>query len=136
LCPEPLLQAIRTQNRGCGAVVEVSDDHIEFSVQADADNVALISQEVEGIEPMMMTLEEFVRWSRMEINVTKCATASYVLDDEQHRSSLNRCFQFQGEENPNLTLSTSLKYLGTVVVARKTVTLEIFNRKLATWRLD
>jgi hypothetical protein len=134
LCPEPLLQAIRTQNRGCGAVVEVSDDHIEFSVQAYADDVALISQEVEGIEAMMRTLEEFVRWSRMEINVTKCATASYVLDDERHRSSLNRCFQFQGEEIQNLTLSQSLKYLGTVVVARKTVKLEIFNRKSMIWR--
>jgi hypothetical protein len=61
---------------------KVGDDHIEFSFQEYADDVVLISQEAEGIEAMMRTLEEFIKWSRMEINGTKSATISYFLDNE------------------------------------------------------
>jgi hypothetical protein len=108
----------------------VEEEHVEFSVQAYDDDVVVISQEPQGIEEMMRTSEEFVEWSRMEINAAKCTTASYIIDDERHRSSWNKCMEFQGQETPNFTLSQSLKYLGTAVTAKRTVNLESVKSKV------
>jgi hypothetical protein len=37
---------------------------------------------------MLGKLEEFERWSGMEINVNKCATASYAMDEYAHRCTI------------------------------------------------
>jgi hypothetical protein len=84
---------------------------------------------------MLRKLEDFVRWSQMEVNVKKCAVASYMLDEHGHRSSLGELLQLCGNDIPNLTLGQSLKYLGTTVAARRTVKLQVAEAKLSKMRL-
>jgi hypothetical protein len=66
----------------------------------------------------------------MEVNAAKCATASYLRDRNGHRCSLRDNLEFGGQTIPNLTLSQSLKYLGTPVTARKTVKLQAVKEKV------
>jgi hypothetical protein len=113
-----------------GTFVGQSDDRVGFEIQAYADDVIFISRKPEGIEHMLQVLETFVRWSRMEINVKKCATASYLQDVNGHRSSLARPLIFNDQEIPKLTLAQSLKYLGTTIATRRHVKLEAAETKL------
>jgi hypothetical protein len=71
----------------------------------------------------------------MEINVKKCATASYLIDMNQRRSSFTNSLMFKGQLIPNLTLVQSLKYLGTPVTARKTVKLKAIEIKLTEMKI-
>jgi hypothetical protein len=102
--------------------------------QAYADDVVFISKDANGVAAMLQVLEEFVDWSRMEVNVKKCATASSLRDGNRHRCSLADNLVFKGQANPNLTLAQSLKYLGTAVAARRTVKLEAVEAKLTEMR--
>jgi hypothetical protein len=88
LCLESLLQAVKDKCSNCGAFVSRNEDQIGFAVQAYADDVIFISRKAQGIEKMLGVLERFVDWSKMEVNVKKCATASYLIDTNQRRSSL------------------------------------------------
>jgi hypothetical protein len=71
----------------------------------------------------------------MEVNVKKCATASYLMDSNRHRCSLAENLKLNGSSIPNLTLAESLKYLGTTVAARRTVKLEAAKTKLLEMRI-
>jgi hypothetical protein len=130
LCIEPLLQLIHRANKGEGAYVRVGDSNVEFLIQAYADDILLISQESRGIESMLKSLNAFVKWSKMEVNADKCVTASYVHDSRGHRCSLEDNFILQKKKIPNLTLSQSLKYLGSPVTARRTVKLQTVESKV------
>jgi hypothetical protein len=55
----------------------------------------------------------------MEVNVNKCATASYMLDADRHRCTLAENLAFKGETIPSLTLAGSLTHLGTAIAARR-----------------
>jgi hypothetical protein len=80
---------------------------------------------------MLQVLDDFVDWLRMEVNVKKCATASFLRDVNRHRRSLARNLTFTGQPIPNLTLAQSLKYLGAAVAPRRTAKLEAAEAKLA-----
>jgi hypothetical protein len=67
---------------------------------------------------MIEILETFVNWSRMEVNVNKCAAAWDMLDANRHRCTLAENLEFNGQPIPSLTLADSLKYLGTAIAAR------------------
>jgi hypothetical protein len=84
---------------------------------------------------MFGVLERFVDWSKMEVNVKKCATALYLIDANQRRSSLANSLMFKGQSIPNLTVAQLLKYLGTPVTARKTVKLEAIETKLTEMKI-
>jgi hypothetical protein len=56
---------------------------------------------------MLKILEEFAEWSRMEVNVKKCATASYLIDGHPPRCSLAENLKFRGQDIPNLTFAQS-----------------------------
>jgi hypothetical protein len=130
LCIEPLIQSIKSINKGMGAYVDICENkRIENLVQAYADDVALISEKPEGIQAMLKTLEAFTKWAKMEINVSKCTTASYLFDPQHHRCSLSECFKFNNQDIPNLTLLQSMKYLGTAVAARRNVKLHATSYK-------
>jgi hypothetical protein len=118
------------QMRELWAFVSRNEDQIEFTVQAYADDVILISRKAEGIEKMLGVLERFVDRSKIEVTVKEYATASYLIDTNQRRVSLANRSMFKGQPIPNLTLAQSLKYLGTPVTARKTVKLEAVEPKL------
>jgi hypothetical protein len=84
---------------------------------------------------MLGELEEFTRWATMEVNVKKCATASYLIDGNRHRCSLAENLKLNGTPIPNITLAESLKYLGTTVAARRTVKLETVKTKFTEVRI-
>jgi hypothetical protein len=67
----------------------------------------------------------------MEVNVAKCATASYLIDGNNYRCTLDQELIFRGQEIPNLTMAQSLKYLGTAISARRKVRLEAATAKCA-----
>jgi hypothetical protein len=135
LCLEPLLQAVTSECGHLGALTGSAEDKIRLTVQAYADDVIFISNSPEGVEQMLQVLEEFVDWSRMEVNVKKCATASYLRDMNRHRCSLTRSLNFKGQQIPNLTLAQSLKYLGTAVAPRRTVKLEAAKTKITEMKI-
>jgi hypothetical protein len=136
LCLEPLLQTVGTnlQNLGASVGPEEAEDRVKFTVQSYADDVIFISRTAEGMRLMLRKLEEFARWSRMDVNVKKCATASYLLDKNRHRCSLSENLTLNDAPIPNLTLAESLKYLGTTVAARRTVKLKSVKTKLTEMR--
>jgi hypothetical protein len=127
---EPLLQAV---TRECGrfrALNGPAEDQINLAVQAHADTVIFISNDPNKMTEMLRVLEGFIDWSKMEVNVKKCAAASYLRDMNRHRCSLARNLNSKGQPIPNLTLAQSLKYLGTAVAPRRTVKLEAAEAKL------
>jgi hypothetical protein len=79
LCLEPLLQTIGKNLKDVGAFVgpEEVEDRVGFTVQAYADDVIFVSRTIQGMKLMLSKLEEFTRWAKMEVNVEKCAPASY-----------------------------------------------------------
>jgi hypothetical protein len=124
LCLEPLLEAIKRSENIRGVYVKTPEGFAKFTVQAYADDVVFISDDPRGIDQMLRVLDDFTAWSRMEINVKKCATASYVYDDDKRRTFLDGCFTFRGQEIPNLTTADSMRYLGAPISARRTVRLK------------
>jgi hypothetical protein len=135
-CPlSPLLQALTTECGRLGAWIGLDGEEVDFAVQAYADDVIFISKEAHGVRSMLEVLERFVDWSRMEVNVKKCATASSLRDMNKHRCSLLENLEFKGQPILTLTLVQSLKYLGTAVAARRTVKLEAAEAKLTKMKV-
>jgi hypothetical protein len=112
-----------------------AEDQINLAVQAYADDVIFISKDPSGVAEMLQVLEDCVYWSKMEVNVKKCATASYLRDMNRHRCSLTANLEFKGQPIPSLTLAQSLKYLGTAVAPRRTVKLEAPEAKLIEMKI-
>jgi hypothetical protein len=110
LCIEPLLQTITKEWGEVGEQIGPADEEIKLAVQADADDVIFISDSAEGVKQMLEVLEDFIDWSRMEVNVKKCVIVSYLKDMNRHRCSLAANLNFKGQQIPNLTLAQSLKY--------------------------
>jgi hypothetical protein len=135
LCLEAFIEAIHKRHAGEGVQVEVEEGKEEVLMQAYADDIILLSSKPEHVQRMLRTLEEFTKWSRMDVNTAKCATASYLIDRAKHRCSLAEELTFNGNRIPNLTLGQSMKYLGTAVAARRSVKLESIRAKLAEARL-
>jgi hypothetical protein len=129
LCLEPLLQLLRTTYTEMGAFVGEGESAIEISHQAYADDIALISERPEGIQEMLNGLAHFTKWSKMEVNVKKCSTSSYLLDSFGHRCSLTQNLKFQHQDIPNLDIDESMKYLGSAVAARRNVKLKSVQAK-------
>jgi hypothetical protein len=92
-----------------GAFVQVGDEKVEFNVQAYDYDVVFISERPGSVQEMLSTSDEYVQWARMEVNVAKCATASYLIDGNNNRCTLNQEPIFRGQGIPNLTMAQSLK---------------------------
>jgi hypothetical protein len=135
LCIEPLLQAITKECGEFGAQISATDEEVQMAVQAYADDVIFISDSPDGVKKMLEILEDFVDWSRMEVNVKNCATVSYLKDMNRHRCSLATNLNFKGQQSPDLTLAQSLKYLGTAIAPRRTVKLEAAEAKLTEMKI-
>jgi hypothetical protein len=84
---------------------------------------------------MLGKLEDFTRWAKMEVNVKKCNTASYVEDSNRHRCSPASPLKLNGNDIPNLTLAESMKYLGTAVAVRRTVKIAAVDTKLTEMKV-
>jgi hypothetical protein len=130
LCGEPLLKAIRKNEAVHGAYVEVLEGKVKFDVQAHADDVGFISESQDGIKHMLEILEEYTQWSKMEINLEKCAIASYFYDEDKRLTYSDNNVRFRGEAIPNLTTAESMRHLGAPITARRTVKLKTVKLKL------
>jgi hypothetical protein len=84
LCIEPLLQAITKECGQSGAQIGPTDEQVQLAVQTYADDVIFISDNPNRVTKMLEVLEDFVDWSKMEVNVKKCATASYLNNMNRH----------------------------------------------------
>jgi hypothetical protein len=113
------------------ALVQVGDERVEFNVQACVDDVVFILERSGSVQEMLSTLDTYVRWARMEVNVAKCAMASHLIDGNNHRCTLDQELIFKGQGIPNLTTAQSPKYLGTAISARPKVRLEAATAKCA-----
>jgi hypothetical protein len=113
LCLKSVFSAVEENLGQRGAFVGSSEteETTGFAVQASADDVVFISRSAWDMSMMPAKQEEFERWSGLEVNVGKCATASYRFGDNGHRCSQKIPLQLRGQFIPNLTLSQSLKYL-------------------------
>jgi hypothetical protein len=90
-CIEPLLQAITKECGEFGAQIDPTDEQIQLVVQAHADDVIFIPDNPNGVTKMLKVLENFVDWSKMEVNVKKCATASYLKDIYPYHTTPTHC---------------------------------------------
>jgi hypothetical protein len=79
---------------------------------------------------MLQILEEFVHWSRIEINISRCAIRPYIYDEERKYTHLKLFSLFRGKEISNLTTAESLRYLGPPISARETVKFKSVKFKL------
>jgi hypothetical protein len=100
-----------------GVSVKTLEGNVKFAVQNYGNDVIFIPQCPDGIFEMVQVLNEFNQWSRIEINVPKCAKALHVYDENKRRAYLKACFRFRGEEIPDLTMKKSLKDHGAPIVA-------------------
>jgi hypothetical protein len=85
-----LLPTTRKNLKDLGAFAgpEEIEDRLGFTVQAYADDIIFISRTTQGMKLMLSKVEEFTRWAKMEINIKKSATASYLMDSNRYRCSL------------------------------------------------
>jgi hypothetical protein len=72
----------------------------------------------------------------MEVSVAKCATASYLIDGNNHRCTLDQELIFRGQGIPNLTMAQSLMHLGTAISARWKVRLEAATAKCGEMEME
>jgi hypothetical protein len=63
----------------------------------------------------------------MEVNVSECAKAPHIFDENWRRTFLNRCFAFRGEQIPILTKAKSMRFLGAPMAARRNLRLKSVN---------
>jgi hypothetical protein len=126
LCIEPLLQAITKE---FGEQIGPTDEQVQLAVRAYPDDVIFISDNPNGVTKTLEVLEDFVDWSKMEVNVKECATASCLKDMNRHR------YNSKGQPIPNLTLAQSLKYLGTAIAPRRTVRFGATEAKLTEMKI-
>jgi hypothetical protein len=124
LCIEPLIQAITKECGEFGAQIGPTGEQLQLAIQAYANDAIFISDNRNRVTKMLEVLKDFVDWSKMEVNVKKCATASYLKDMDRHRCILASNLNFKGQPISNLMLAQSLKYLGTAIAPRRTVRLE------------
>jgi hypothetical protein len=105
LCIESLLQAVGDNLGRCGAFIAppVAEERIGLTVQACSDDVVFVSRSAGDMETMLGKLEEFESWAGMEVNVDKCAIASFRIDVQGHRCGIEHPVQIRGQDIWNLT---------------------------------
>ena len=106
-CLEPLLHTLESHHRQDGVVIA---NHA-IQAQAYADDIVLLSQTVQGMKFLINTTENFMKWSQMQINPAKCTCASYLMNDQRRRCSLEKLY-INNQEIQCLTLAESTRYLG------------------------
>ena len=111
LCINPLLNTLQSNGEG----YRVRD--IKVGVQAYADDVLLFSENREGMERNIQILEAFIRYAKLEVNVNKCKSMSYIINDQGHRDFDNDPFLIYGQPVPTTTLAEGVEYLGTTTAA-------------------
>jgi hypothetical protein len=84
---EPLLESIKRDENMRGAYLRTKEELLgKVTIQVYADDVIFCSERENGITRIFQIMDQFVEWSRMEINVSRCATMSYISDENRRRT--------------------------------------------------
>ena len=106
LCLNPLLCKLDEEGNG----YRVNKD-IHLTVQAYADDIVIFAESRDGMIRNLRIIEEFTKYSKLEINVDKCHSMAYIYREgkryyeEQQFILCNRPIKVS-------TLADSIKYLG------------------------
>ena len=120
LCLEPLLQAIQIRNKDDGIIIEdeINNEVLRFNIQAYADDIILMSSSEKGINNMLRTVEEFCSLSGMTLAPKKCRAFCYTYLD-RNRHSISTEFKINNEIIPQVSLLSSIQYLGIPVACAR-----------------
>jgi hypothetical protein len=80
-----------------GARIGPDGEEVDSVVYASADDEICISKEAQGVRSMLEVLKRFVDLSRMEVNVKKWTTVSFLRERKRHRCSLLENLEFKGD---------------------------------------
>lgn len=119
LCLESLLKKIQIKHKDDGFNVPLDNGEIlNFTVQAYADDVILISHSPEAMQRMLNTVEKFCQRNGMKIAPQKCKTLSYIKEGNK-RISIDYNLKIQNEDIPNQPLLEAIQYLGAPISTHK-----------------
>ena len=111
-CLNPLLEALETH--GSGYYISNSvDENVSITVQAYADDLILFSETREGMERNIRILEQFLHYSKLVVNCSKCHSISYIINRDHHRDYDNKPFVIENVNIHCTTLAEGITYLGT-----------------------
>lgn len=108
---EVLIRAIKKYGKGYNFTYPFQTKIEPSIVQAFCDDVLVSTDSVENMNDIMVILEEFEKWSGMEINHGKCGVMA-AKNIKGEITDLEITFKIRGVKLPYLHRYTSYKYLG------------------------
>ena len=102
---------------------------MNFSAQAYADDIVLLSDTEQGMTNLLKTIEKFCSYSKMKVNPNKCTTWSYI-------NSNGKCgradveFKINNAKIPVIQLYDGTPYLGIISAIQKSYRGKISSVKL------
>ena len=111
----PLLEALNKHGKG----YVVGDSSV--TVQAYADDVILFAETRSGMIRNLQIVEQYLGYSKLEVNSSKCHSVSYILNEENHRDFDKTPFTICGDEIKMSTLAEGIKYLGVTTAATNSI---------------
>ena len=105
-CMNPLLSRIDEEGEGY-----YINENCRLTIQAYADDLVIFADTREGLQANLNIVEEFLRYSKIQVNANKCHTISYVYRDRK-RIYEEEPFIIANENIPVSNLAESIEYLG------------------------
>ena len=115
LCLNPLLTEVDYTHEGYRL-----DETTKIVIQAYADDIVLFSEKREEMEDILQTVQEFLNYSKLKVNVNKCKMMSYILSNGR-RYFEEENFTLGSQPIPNATLEDNIRYLGTDVTTASSI---------------
>ena len=114
-CINPLLSKLEQEGDGYHI-----GENCKVVVQAYADDIVLFSTSREGMQKNLDIVSQFLAYSKVKVNVSKCRTISYVIRNNR-RFYEEEKFTISNEEIPMSTLADSIEYLGTTAATTRNI---------------
>lgn len=108
---EPLIRLIKSTNKG----YQFKSNDTILGILAYADDVILLSNDIDEMEILFTKLEDYCMWSEISINPNKCvASSSYQLRNGEI-GSVNTNFYINNNRIEDVGYKGQLRYLGSYV---------------------
>ena len=133
LCLEPLFEAIARINKNDGYSINKDGIKSTFNILAYADDVLLISDNVNSMHRLLNTCERFCEYSKMKLAPHKSISLGYLFIDRR-RCGLSNNFSVNNEPIPIADLEDTVRYLGAPIAARKVVKLKFASKLIANFK--
>lgn len=130
---EPLFEAITRINKNDGYSITKDGIKSTFNILAHADDVLLISDNINNMHRLLNTCERFCEYSRMKLAPHKPISLGYLLIDRR-RCGLSNSFSVNNEPIPVADLEDTVRYLGAPIAARKGVKLKFASKLIANFK--